>query len=90
MPTRISDQPCLLQSMGLDRNGISPHPEHMRKKFLRQGEGGTYPEIAKASGKADFVQNGARGRQHSAAPASGVSTDSGRPSSANAEGAPSE
>jgi hypothetical protein len=40
MPARIPNQPCLLQSMGLDRNGGSPHPEHMRKKFLRQGEGG--------------------------------------------------
>jgi hypothetical protein len=38
---RITDQPCLLQAMGLDRNRVSTDAEHVRKKLLGQVERGT-------------------------------------------------
>ena len=38
MSARVPDQPGLLYGMGLYRNGISSHPEHVGKKFLRQAE----------------------------------------------------
>ena len=38
MSARVPDQPCFLHGMGLDRNGISSHAEHVGKKFLGQAE----------------------------------------------------
>jgi hypothetical protein len=72
--------------MGLDRNGISSHAEHVGKKFLGQAERvfRSGPGIAGASGKADYGLNGGRGRHRSAAPAREVSTDIDRLSFAGA------
>jgi len=45
LPAGISDQSGFLQSMGPDRNGGSPHAEHVREKLLGQGEGGASDHI---------------------------------------------
>jgi hypothetical protein len=45
MAARISDQSCLLQGVGLNRNGVSANAEHVRKKLLGQGEGGASDRV---------------------------------------------
>jgi hypothetical protein len=38
MSARVSDQPCFLHGMSLDRYGISSHAEHVGEKFLGEAE----------------------------------------------------